>query len=356
MKRHLGTQEDLDEVKRLLREETESWRKDRLIALKLGFSSNNKAAEIAETVGSSRSSVQRWFAAHRDGGLEAALRRDYKPGQARVLDQDIEAFLLEGLKSARWTSATLAKRELEERFGRTFAYTTVYTWLKNCAGVMRVPRPAHERRDPQKAEAFKRSLLAILKALPLDWSKPRIVWFADESRYGLLPSLRKCWTLKGLRPVKRWLTRYQWSYCYGAIDPVQGRCVFVQTPSVSLEWTEAFLLEIRKAYPDHEHVVVWDGAGFHPRSSEHEKVPDGVHVVALPPYSPELNPIEKLWDCVQDFTSNKLWPSIERLDQVVGEILCDYRDDPRSVISLFGKGWIRASANASVPTDCLKPI
>ena len=81
-----------------------------------------------------------------------------------------------------------------------------------------------------------------------------------------------------------------------------------------------------------------------------------MHVVALPPYSPELNPIENLWDCVQDFTSNKLWPSIERLDQVVGELLCDYRDDPRSVISLFGKGWIRASANASARCDIIKPF
>ena len=233
------------------------------------------------------------------------MRRNDGGGHPPKHDGEVLGFLHEGLKAERWNSAVQACRELERRFGRAFNYKSVARWLKNCTGVMKVPRPAHEKRDPAKPEAFKRSLLAILKALPMDWSKPRIVWFAEENHYGLFPSLRKYW-----------LTRYQWSYCYGAIDPVEGRCVIVQTPSAKLEWTEAFLLEIKKAYPDHECVVVWDGAGFHPKSSDHAKVPEGVHVVALPPYSPELNPIEKLSDCVQDFTSNKLWPSIERLDQV----------------------------------------
>lgn len=352
----MGTEEDRSRVRELLKSEKQGWKRDRLIALKMGFSPENSLEAIADTIGGSAATVQRWFRLYREDGLEASLRRNYGGGRPPKLNDEIVELLESGLRAGRWNTAVQTQRELESKFGRSFPHRTVLHWLKNCAGVMRVPRPAHEKRDPAKAEAFKRSLLAMLKALPLDWSKPRIVWFADESRYGLLPNLRKCWTLKGLRPVKRWLTRYQWSYCYGAIDPVEGRCVFVQTPSVNLDWTEAFLLEIKKAYPDHEHVVVWDGAGFHPKSSEHEKVPDGVHVVALPPYSPELNPIEKLWDCVQDFTSNKLWPSIERLDQVVGEILCDYRDDPRSVISLFGKGWIRASANASAPSNLIKPF
>ena len=67
----------------------------------------------------------------------------------------------------------------------------------------------------------------------------------------------------------------------------------------------------------------------------------------LPPYSPELNPIEKLWDCIQDYTANKLWPSIERLDQVVALLLKDWWEDLRKVIGLVGKNWHRASANAS---------
>ena len=123
--------------------------------------------------------------------------------------------------------------------------------------------------------------------------------------------------------------------------------VFVQTPSVSMEWTQAFLEQIKAQYPDHEHIVVWDGAGFHPKDASHEMIPEDIHIVTLPPYSPELNPIEKPWDLIQDRTANKLWPTIERMDQVAGLHLKDWREEPLKVISLFGKGWIRASANAT---------
>ena len=155
------------------------------------------------------------------------------------------------------------------------------------------------------------------------------------------------WTLKALRPHKRWQSTYKWSYCYGALDPIEGKSVFLQTPSVSLEWTQIFLEQIQSQYPDYEHMVIWDGAGFHPKDSSHETVPDGMHIVTLPPYSPELNPIEKLWDLIQDQIANKLWPNIRRLDQVVALHLKDWWEAPEKVIRLFGKCWIRLSANGS---------
>ena len=108
-----------------------------------------------------------------------------------------------------------------------------------------------------------------------------------------------------------------------------------------MDWTQVFLKEIKVQYREYEHIVVWDGAGFHPKHSSHEKVPDVVDIVTLPPYSPERNPIEKLWDLIQDQRANKLWPTIERLDQVVGLHLQDRREAPEKVIGLFGKGWIR---------------
>ena len=76
-------------------------------------------------------------------------------------------------------------------------------------------------------------MVSSIHRLPISKGKPVKVWFADESRYGLLPNLRSVWTLKGKRPHKRWQSRYEWSYCYGAIDPISGDTVFVQTPSLA---------------------------------------------------------------------------------------------------------------------------
>ncbi len=121
--------------------------------------------------------------------------------------------------------------------------------------------------------------------------------------------------------------------------------MFVQTPSVAC--TQAFLEQTKAQYPDHEHIVVWDGAGFHPKDASHEMIPEDIHIVTLPPYSPELNPIEKLWDLIQEHTANKLWPTIERMDELVELQLKDWWEEPLKVIIFFGKGWIRGSANAT---------
>ena len=94
-------------------------------------------------------------------------------------------------------------------------------------------------------------------------------------------------------------------------------------------------------------MAVWNRTGFHAQDSSHEMIPEGIHIITLPAYSPELNPIEKLWDLIQDHTCNQLWPNIQRLDQVVAEHLKDWWENPQRVISLIGKGWIRASANDS---------
>jgi len=347
-KRHLGEQKDRERVRTLLKGNHPGWVRTRLLAVKMGFDPNPSNREIAKVLEVSEASVKRWFARFRQGGFELLMTRESgNCGRKSGLDDEITEYLVKGLKAARWNTAVQATEDLSKHFGRPFRYRNVWNWLKKCAGVFRIPRPVHEKRDPIAAERFKRFFLGKLKDVALSGTKPMKIWFVDESRYGLLPNLRRVWTRKGLRPHKKWKSKYQWSYCYGAINATSGESVFLQTPSVSQQWTEAFLLEIAKAHPGHEHIIVWDGAGFHPADSDHPRIPEGFHVINLPPYSPELNPIEKLWDLIQDHTANRVWPTIERLDQVVASLLRDWIEDPARVLGLFGKGYHRASANAS---------
>ncbi len=346
-RRYLGNDTDRDRIKALLKSELTGWQAQRLLALRLGFDPRNSDDAISEAVGKSKATIYRWFATYREGGLEAVLNRGYEGTESVNYNEDVQAFIKQGLAASRWNTAVQAQQQLERHFGRRFSYKTVWRWLKKVAGVLRVPRPVHQKRNPAKAEQFKRTFYGQLKALPLRKSLPVKVWFAHESRYGLLPNLRRLWTFKGHRPHKLWQSKYTWSYCYGALDIVDGQAVFIQTPTVNLDWTQAFLNQIKAEFPEHQHVVVWDGAGFHPRDNSHPSIPDGVHTIRLPPYSPELNPIEKLWDLIQDHTANKLWPNIERLDQGVAAHLQDWWLDQRRVIRLVGNGWARASANDS---------
>lgn len=175
---------------------------------------------------------------------------------------------------------------------------------------------------------------------------PVKLWFADEARFGLLPVIRKCWTRKGKRPVAPYATKYDWSYVYGAFDVVDGEFVCAQTTTTDLPTTAAFLQEICKEFPGHEHIVVWDGAGFHQRQTHHD-LPPRVHPITLPPYSPDLNPIEKLWDLIQDQTCNRLFNTIEQLEAEVARHLEAWWNDAQRVLSLVGNGWQHSQANDS---------
>ena len=92
------------------------------------------------------------------------------------------------------------------------------------------------------------------------------LWVADEHRYGLIPVVRKCWTLRGVRPTVPYRTKYEWGYLYSALE-VDGEnaAEFLCLPEVSLEMSGLFLAHLAASDPDAEHIVIWDQAGFHPK-------------------------------------------------------------------------------------------
>ncbi|MEI8207167.1 MAG: transposase, partial [Kiritimatiellales bacterium] len=115
------------------------------------------------------------------------------------------------------------------------------------------------------------------------------------------------------------------------------------TPTVNLSLSGEFLRQISHSEPEAEHVVVWDGAGFH-QKKQLEGLPENIHLIALPPYSPELNPIEQLWDQVAVAYANRVY---ETLDEITAA-LRPFWESPKPVLSLLGaENYLLVSANAS---------
>ena len=138
--------------------------------------------------------------------------------------------------------------------------------------------------------------------------RPVRLWVADEHRYGLIPVVRKCWTLRGVRPMVPYRTKYEWAYLYSALE-VDGQkaAEFLCLPEVSLEMSGLFLKHLAASDPGAEPIVIWDQAGFHSKPELHT-VPERVPLVSLPPHSPELNPTEAIGDVIQDRIGNVLKP------------------------------------------------
>jgi transposase len=172
------------------------------------------------------------------------------------------------------------------------------------------------------------------------------LWVADEMRYGLLPVTRRVWSLRGVRPVCPVYPRYEWAYVYGAAEVGgQARVEFLYSPTVSLEHSELFLQQLGGREPDATHVVIWDGAGFHPQEGA-EGLPDNVRLLPSPPYSPELNPIEGLWDQLKDHLCNKGFVSLRAVEHAITDFLRPFWETPERVRDLIGNGWLLARAKA----------
>ncbi|HEV2460351.1 MAG TPA: transposase [Ktedonobacterales bacterium] len=121
------------------------------------------------------------------------------------------------------------------------------------------------------------------------------LWAVDEHRIGLKPLLRRVRVPIGRRPVVRVEHRFAWRYVVGFVHPASGRNLFHLATSVSIPLFEAELAAFAQAVgagPKQQIVLVLDGAGWH--TSVRLRVPDHVHLLFLPPYSPELQPAEHL--------------------------------------------------------------
>lgn len=126
--------------------------------------------------------------------------------------------------------------------------------------------------------------------------------------------VRRVWCKKGQRPIVTVQHRYQWTYLYGFVCPQSGETFWLLMPTVAGSIWSAVLAEFASAIgcgPDKQVVLVIDQAGWH-RSSE-VVVPEGLHVVFLPPYSPELQPSERLWSLSDEALVNRNFADLEAL-------------------------------------------
>lgn len=125
--------------------------------------------------------------------------------------------------------------------------------------------------------------------------KPVEVWFQDEARVGQQGTLTRVWAERGSRPVAPKDCRYAWVYLFGAVCPARGVAAGLVLPHANARAMTLHLAEIAtQVAPGAHAVLVLDGAGWHQTGGE-LRVPANLTLLHLPPYAPELNPVENVW-------------------------------------------------------------
>lgn len=120
------------------------------------------------------------------------------------------------------------------------------------------------------------------------------IWVQDEARFGQKGSLTRVWARCGSRPRAPKQTQYESLYLTGAVCPATGGSAAILTPTLNASILNIFFEELATQIPDGVHaILILDKAGYH--VSDELCIPKNVTLLHLPPYSPELNPMENLW-------------------------------------------------------------
>lgn len=159
--------------------------------------------------------------------------------------------------------------------------------------------------------------------------------FADEMRLGVRGMVRKVWGRRGVKVIQRVQISYRWKYLFLVVDGRRGRLFWTWMDSMKCEAIASAVGTMRRR-SDVE-ALVWDGA----RGHHGKKVEDmGVPTIVQPAYSPELNPVERVFEEVRRWVEGRPYGSIEEKMEAVKAYLQDLESDPDRVRSLAGWDWI----------------
>jgi len=166
--------------------------------------------------------------------------------------------------------------------------------------------------------------------------RPIRLFSQDESRFGLITVQRRRITLKGVKPVGIFQQRFESFYLYGAIDVATGASFFQEAGKCNSETFGEYSKRLSQTFPDSLNLLILDNGRHH--TAKQLGVPDNVRLVFLPPYSPELNPIERFWQAMKQRVAWLALETLEPLRDRVQEILSAFA--PAQLQSLTGYAYI----------------
>lgn len=174
---------------------------------------------------------------------------------------------------------------------------------------------------------------------------PVRLMFQDEARFGRMSDPRSCWAPAPHRPVVNLALIREFRYQYAAVSPWDGSLDFMTTEKMNTENMTRFLAQVSQAHKEEFIVMVVDGASSH--RSKDLVIPENVALVRLPPYSPELNPAEQIWNILRrNYFANRIFESLNAATAQAEFGLAEMAANKASVKSLTNWPWISAILKA----------
>lgn len=174
---------------------------------------------------------------------------------------------------------------------------------------------------------------------------PIRLMFQDEARFGRMSDPRACWAPAPHRPTVDLALIREFRYEYAAVSPWDGALDYMTADKMNTESMVRFLAQVSQAHPEEYMVMVLDGASSH--KSKDLNVPENVSLVLLPPYSPELNPAEQIWNVLRrKYFANRVFDSLDATTKQAECGLNNMASDKNAMSRLTNWPWINAMLKA----------
>lgn len=339
------SQEELEELLKAERDAQVRRRLHLLVLIRSGMVKSGAAA--ARYLAVHRNSIRTWLLLYASGGLEKLLHigQGIPEAEQKSLPKPVFQALQVRLNEDGFTNGYLqVQRWLRGSFDLEVPYSTIHKIVRyRLKAKLKRARPSHAKKNEAEVAAFPDRLKETVEAVVALFRRTVRLFAQDEARLGLHEGMtRRCLTAFGVKPLQAVLPRYESYWLYGAVEPLTGESLFLEMPALDAACFQAYLNEFSAAYPDSLNVMITDGAPAH--TAKCLRIPDNVILVRLPPYSPELNPVERLWQDLRKWLGSGLPDSLDALKERVAEILRSYSHE--TLASITGYEYITRIAQS----------
>ena len=277
---------------------------------------------ISKIIGFNQRTVKFWLDKYSKYSIEGLMDAKKSGRKSRITDNDKEEVLNE-IKTSnniecnnKYTTGSLISEFIQKKLNKFLSRSSTYYLMKKVGLVKLKPRPRHEKNNPKLMDEwldqFPYKITEIQNENP---SKNVRIYYQDESRYGQMTIQSGIWSIAGERP--EFLNQYNFlnAWIYGAINPQDGKHFGLILPKLDSLNMQIFLDQFSTTIAKNEHVVmVLDGSRAH--SNKKILLPKNITLHFLPPYSPQLNPIERLWSFIKrNYLSFKRYKDIDEVMQ-----------------------------------------
>lgn len=340
-----------EEVKERMKHDPNPLYRERWLIIYNALVNPREAKDIARDTGVTVSKVQTLIPRYNKLGV-AAVETPGKGGRQNAYisleeEENLLKVFFERAEKGEIVTASQIQPEYEKAVGHTVDPSTVHRLMKRHKWRKVVPRPRHPKANKQKQEEFQKNFPDTVKEVektkdPKD-ERPTLLMAQDEGRFGRVSDPRRAWAPEQVRPQVPSEFVREYVYAYAAVAPKLGKMMSLVLPYSNTEMMNIFLEQVSKDFSTYFVVMQVDQASWH--GSHDLVIPENIRFIHQPAYSPELNPVEHIWEEIREkYFYNIRYKSLDKVTEKLCDGLIELEHDPQHIQSMTYFPHLRMAA------------